>query len=201
MESRPSVIERMRYRWATDKKRVVMAMCLVGIMLFMWGRLLMKKGPEEASAATSPEDKTTREQENADINVTFVPLPHVPGRHDVINRNFFASAGWRGFGKETEVQNDKNSEDVEVAKEKREEIVAGIQAALKLHAVVQVGPRPQASIGGNHEVVVGDVLTVDVGSETYECEVAAIEEGQVHLRCGNLKVLLKVQSGSKQTDD
>ena len=40
-------------RLAADRKKVVIAVVLIGVMVFMWVRVIAGKGPEEAGAAVS----------------------------------------------------------------------------------------------------------------------------------------------------
>ena len=76
-----------------------------------------------------------------------------------------------------------------------EEIVAVIARSLELQAV-WVGEQPQAFIN-NKLVTAGDILKVDSGDGTYECEVVEIEENRVHMQCGEVKVILKLKGALK----
>lgn len=189
------VIERMRYRLATDKKKAVTAACLVGVMAFMWGKLLLKQGPEDAVAAGAG-GTVEVQQSDQELEVSYLALPEISGRNDVISRDFFSPAGWRGFGIGTEVGNltDRNDREV-VSDSGSEAIVARIAGSLELQAV-WLGNPAQASIS-DKPVRVGSVIEVVSGDDAYECEVVEIEENRVSLRYGEAMVVLELEGALK----
>lgn len=193
-----TAIERMRYRLAADKKKAVTAICLVGVMALMWGRLLLKKGPENALAGAGAGGTVNVQQEDQELTVSYVELPETLGRNDVITRDFFSPAGWRGFGIGAEVEDmtDRNAREV-VSHSGSEAIVAAIRSGLELQATrVVEREQPQAYI--NYKLVEpGDILKIGSGDGTYECEVAEIEENRVSVRCGEVEVVLKLEGALK----
>ncbi len=191
-------IERIRRRLAADKKKTVTAICLVGIMAFMWGKLLLKKGPADAAADTNAGQTAGSQEANEQPKVSYVELPHISGRHDAITRDFFSPAGWRGFGIDTEVGNltDRNDREV-VSDSSSEEIVARIAGGLELQAI-QDGGQPQALACINGQPVeVGAIVKVDSGDDMHEFEVVEIEENRVSLRYGEVKFNLKLEGALK----
>ena len=191
VRDKTGVIERIRYRLAADKKKAVTAACLVGVMAFMWGRLLLNQGPEDAVAAGAG-GTVEVQQSDQELEVSYVALPEISGRNDVIRRDFFSPAGWRGFGIGTEVGNltDRNDREV-VSDSGSEAIVTRIAGSLELQAV-WLGNPAQASISGK-PVGVGSIIEVVSGDDVYECEVVEIEENRVSLRYGEAMVVLELK--------
>ena len=77
-----------------------------------------------------------------------------------------------------------------VSKDGNEEIIRKVAEKLKLEAIGLDG-NPQAFIN-NKLLSVGDKLLVRDGGNTYECEVMAIEENVVLIKCGDAEITLKV---------
>lgn len=176
---------------AAEKKRSVLALGLITVMVIMWARVLTGDKPNSAEA-TVPQDDSDN-QSTSQVSIQFIELPKVPGRNDAIARDFFASNGWRGFGKDTGGQNQTNIQEVgPISTDGYEEVVALVREKLKLEAIV-LGERPQALI--NYGLVsVGSKLLVTDGADTHECEVVAIGEGTVLMEVGKVRVTLKMST-------
>jgi len=168
---------------AAEKKKTVMVLCLIAVMVFMWVKLLGKKTPETAAAALR-RDEAMGEQSNSQLKISFIELSKVPGRNDVLTRDFFASGGWGDFTKE-------GTKEVNVvSRDGSEEVIRRVAEKLKLEAIV-LGENPQAFIN-DKLLSVGDKLLVRDGVKTYECEVVGIEENAVFIRCGEAEIKLKL---------
>ena len=167
---------------AADKKKVVMAGCLVLVMAFMWVRMFSKKGPASTAAAVpAQQSQAGASAGSSELRISFVELPQVEGRHDVLTRDFFAAAGTDLDGtEETNILLDDSSE----------KYVRKVAASLKLKAIV-LGRNPQPFINGKL-LAVGDKLVIDDGDGTYECEVVRIEEKMVLMRYGEAEIQLKL---------
>ena len=168
---------------AAEKKKTSMALCLIAVMVCMWVKLLGKKTPETAAAALR-RDEAMREQSNSQLKISFIELSKVPGRNDVLTRDFFASGSWQDFTKEG------TKEVSVVSKDGSKEVVRRVAEKLKLEAIV-LGENPQAFIN-DKLLSVGDELLVRDGVKTYECEVVGIEENAVFIRCGEAEIKLKL---------
>ena len=175
---------------AAEKKKAVLVACLIILMLFMWIKVFIRKGPTSTNAVeitTDAQDKNTSVQET---NFSYIELPEVEGRNDIIKRDFFAANGWKDF-----INHDNN---IVVLKEVdinsgdiSKKVIDKIADNLKLEAFV-MGKNPKAYI--NDKIVsVGDVLLVSDGNENYECEVVEIENNSVVMRCGSAQVTLKLK--------
>ncbi len=183
-------------RFTADKKKTVFALCLIAIMLVMWARVFAKKKPNSASAAVLSSDVVDGQSESdagrADVRsrMSFIELPKVEGRNDVLSKDFFAVKSWRDF---VSSQGGKSSgaegADISVG-EGDQEVVGKIADRLELEAI-EMSAVPHAFI--NDELLgVGDRLQIADGVNTYECEVIRIEQGVVFIRCGQAEIELKL---------
>ena len=176
---------------AAEKKKAVAASCLVAVMAVMWVRVLTKQTPEAAEAAITTEQANADSSPDQKLNVSFIELPQVEGRNDVITRDFFASSDWRHFegGKE------KNLAVIEevniVSKNGNEEVIRKVAEKLKLEAIVVLSNKPRAFIN-NKVISVGDKVLIRDGIDTYECEVIEIKENMVVIKCKEAEVTLKL---------
>ena len=169
---------------AAEKKKTICALCLIAVMALMWARLLGKKKLEGAEAAVMSQGVNFKGESNSQLKISFVELSKVPGRNDVLTRDFFASGGWQDFTKES------TKEVSVVSRDGSEEVVRRVAEKLKLEAIV-LGENPQAFIN-DKLLSVGDKLLVRDGVKTYECEVVGIEENAVFIRCGEAEIKLKL---------
>ena len=177
---------------AAEKKKAVAASCLIAVMAIMWVRVLTKQAPEAAGAAFMTEQLNAEGSSNQGLKISFIELPQVAGRNDVITRDFFASKGWRHFegGKE---RNLVVIEEVNVvSKNGNEEVIRKVAEKLKLEAIVVLSNNPRAFINNKVISVGGNVLIRD-GVDTYECEVIDIKENIVVIKCRETEVTLKLK--------
>ena len=175
-----------------DKKKAVLAACLVAVMAFMWIRLLRKDAPQSAQANPTMQQTSASSQGQpaTPSKISFVELPKVPGRHDVIARDFFAPGDWWKSIKGIEGQNRTGAEEVRVVSAKGDrEVINLLGARLNLEAIVK--DPLQAFINGKL-LSVGDKLLIREGVRTLDCEVVQIEQNQVAIRCGQSQVTLKL---------
>ncbi|MBN1973570.1 MAG: hypothetical protein JW787_08015 [Sedimentisphaerales bacterium] len=177
-------------RLAAEKKKTVLAACLVFLMAFMWIKVFTGKSPSQAGAVSKIEQMEKDFQQDTEVKVSYIDLPEISGRNDSITRDIFASNGWKAF-----VNNDKNvvlTREVNVAPgDSNEKVIRKIADNLKLEAFV-MGENPRAYIN-DRILSVGDVLLVSDGADKYECEVVLIENNSVVMRCGNAEVMLKLK--------
>ncbi len=178
-------------RLAEEKKKSVTALCLIAVMAFMWIRVLTKKTPQGAEAAPETQQSIADNPQNEKYRVSFVELPKVAGRNDVIARDFFASNGWRHFV-DGQGQKPNGIEEVSVVSTNgNEEVIKRIAKKLKLEAIM-TRPNPIAFVYGEVRHI-GDVVLVKDGTDTYECEVVKIEHNTVVIKCGESEITLKLK--------
>lgn len=185
----------MLVQLAAQKKKAVIAACLIAIMFFMWIKVLTRQSPQSAQAApTTPNGQMGSQSmvsEAEPLKVSFVDLPHVAGRNDVIIRDFFNVNGWQEFIGDKEGNRLSGVKDVNVTSaDGSREAGRKVAEKLKLEAIV-MGKNPQVFINGKL-LSQGDKLLISDGATTYECEVAGIEENTVFIRCGKAQITLKL---------
>ena len=172
-----------------EKKKAVLALCLIALMAFMWIKVLTKTSPQAADAELIAEMINLENQSEPELKISFIDLPQIAGRNDVINRDFFASNGWQEFGDERGPKVGVEEIDI-VSKDDDQEVIRKVAKNLKLEAIVS-SEDPLAFI--NDEVLrVGDKLLVSDGIDKYECEVVEIKENTVVMRCRESKITLKM---------
>ncbi len=175
---------------AAEKKKSVAALCLVAVMAFMWVRVLIRRTPQAAAATSMTEEMNVEGKSNPESKISFIELPEVAGRNDVITRDFFASDGWQDFV-DREVENLVGTEEVNiVSKGGNEEGIRRVAEQLKLEAIV-LGKNPQAFIN-DKLLSVGDKLPVGEEVDRYECEVVEIKRNTVVVRCREAEITLKL---------
>jgi hypothetical protein len=178
-------------RLAAEKKKTVTALCLIAVMAFMWIRVLSRNSPEIAQAA--PAQKKSDEdisESNSELKISFIGLPKVTGRNDILTRDIFAAGGWQNFIRNKERKNGAGTEVSVISKGGNEEVVRRIADNLILE-VISLDENPQVFINGKVRSV-GDKLLVRDGVNTYECEVAGIEENVVLIKYGEAQITLKL---------
>jgi hypothetical protein len=184
---------RLFSRLAAGKKKTVIAVCLITVMAFMWVRVLGRKGPQSADAAVMTQDVTDG-QTKPELKISFMELPKVEGRNDVLTRDFFAVGSWRDFMRGGEGKSGGIEEVSVVSRKGGEETARRVAEKLKLEAIV-LGKNPLAIIN-DMRLSVGDKLFIRDGINTYECEVTEIEENMVSIRCGETEVTLRLTQTS-----
>lgn len=175
---------------ATEKKKVVLALCLIVLMIFMWLKMLIRTSPNAAQADVIEDLIEEQNQSGPEIKISFIELPNVAGRNDLIARDFFASNGWKDF---IDAQGRKSVgiEEIDiVTKEDDQEVIRKVAENLRLEAIVS-SENPLAFI--NDKVLrAGDKLFVSDGIESYECEVVEIKENVVVMKCKESRITLKM---------
>ncbi len=178
---------RLVNRLAAEKKKTVTVICLIAVMVTMWTRVLSRKSPATAVASLGHEIVSDGGS-NLELNISFIELPVVEGRNDVLTRDFFAVGDWQDF---IGIREGKSlTEDVNVVSKRNREEMKRVAEKLKLEAIGLDG-NPQVFINSKL-LSVGDTLFVEDGGNTYECEVVSIEENAVLMKCGEAEITLKL---------
>ena len=185
MRNSVSGASRLFSRLAAEKKKAVIALCLIGLMVFMWARVLGRKTLQTAKAAVTTQDA---ERTNSKSKISFIELPKVKGRNDGLSRDFFAVDNWQGFTRSGNLTG--VGEVSVVSKGGSEEVIRRVAEKLKLEAI-GMGKTPQAFIN-DKLLSVGDKLPVKDVDDIYECEVVGIEENEVFIRCREAEITLKL---------
>ncbi len=172
-------------RLTADKKKAVAALCLIGLMVFMWARVLTRKPNTAGAGPSTPVINGAVSDSESILNVSFVDLPMIEGRHDVLARDFFASNNWRDF------LSGSNFGGISVSNGS-DELARRIAASLQFDAII-------ASSEGRNQVSINDALysvgeTIEIkqGGEVYEYEVNEIEDNRVLMRFRETQIELKL---------
>ena len=175
---------------AAEKKKAVLALCLISLMAFMWIKVLTKTSPQAAKAELIAELIMETQSEPA-LEISFIELPRVAGRNDMVTRDFFASDGWQNFvGGRGHKSVAVEQIDIVSETDDQEVIRRKVADNLKLEAIVS-SEVPLAFI--NDKILrAGDKLFVGDGIESYECEVVEIKENMVVIRCREALITLKM---------
>ncbi len=185
-----NVAKRLFNQLAVQKKKTVLALCLITLMAFMWIRVLTGKAPRAAEAGLTAGQMDVETQSEPELKISFVELPKAAGRNDVITRDFFDSDGWQGFV-DGRGRKSVGVEEVDiVSKHGDKEVIRKVAEKLKLEAIVS-SENPLAFI--NDKVLrVGDKLLIGGEVDRYECEVVEIGENTVVMRCRESRITLKL---------
>jgi len=182
--------KRLFIQLAAEKKKAVLALCLITLMAFMWIKAFTSAAPKAVEAGLMAEQMDVETQSEPELKISFIELPQVAGRNDVIIRDYFASDGWQDFvdGKGPK---SVGVEEVDiVSNDGDQEVIRKVAEKLKLEAIVS-SENPLAFI--NDKVLrVGDKLLVGDGIDKYECEVVEIKENTVVMRCKEARITLKL---------
>jgi len=190
---------RLLARLTAERKKTVLAFCLIAVMAFMWVRVLSRKAPNAVEATLMTQQENLNDQANSQLKISFIELPKVSGRNDVITRDFFDSDGWRGFIKDGEEKNLVGYKEVGVtSNDNSKEVLIKIAGKLKLEAI-ELGENPRAFIN-SRLLSVGDKFHLKEGLDSYECEVVRIEQNLVLLRCSEVEITLRLATAIEVAD-
>jgi len=175
---------------AAEKKKAVLALCLITLMAFMWVKAFTGAAPKAVEAGLMAEQMDVETQSEPELKISFIELPQAAGRNDVIIRDYFASDGWQDFvdGKGPK---SVSVEEVDiVSNDGDQEVIRKVAEKLKLEAIVS-SESPLTFI--NDKILrVGDKLLVGDGIDKYECEVVEIKENTVVMRFREARITLKL---------
>jgi len=190
---------RLLARLMAERKKTVLAFCLIAVMAFMWVKVLSRKAPNAVQATLMTQQENLNDQANSQLKISFIELPKVTGRNDVITRDFFDSDSWRGFIKDREEKNLVGYKEVGVtSNDDSKEVLIKIAGKLKLEAI-ELGENPRAFIN-SRLLSVGDKFHLKDGLDSYECEVVRIEQNLVLLRCSEVEITLRLATAIEVAD-
>ena len=158
---------------AAEKKKIMMAVCLVAIMGFMWMRVLLRQGPQDAGAGTQVVSSDTGHIK--EVEYSYVELPEIEGRTDVLKRDFFAVDSWRKLTKGAVSEGE--TEDAEDA----DGYIQKLKSSLRLEAILE-GDDPKVFINGEL-FTKGSTLSLDIVGKKFRCKITEIRDSEVVLSC------------------
>ena len=170
-----------------DRRKIAAAAVLFIVLIIMWVRVFLKKGPAPAAAevqrTAAPAERAapTAADSQEQPQMRFKPLPVVRGRHDVLATNFFRMNNYRrSLGEDVETVVTKGGSD---------ESVKDIRDRLDLQAIIS-GTRPQVFINGKL-LSLGDGFQVALAEGYADCSVKSIADNCVVVGCGSGEIELK----------
>jgi hypothetical protein len=177
------VVERLQM----SGKKTVVAGALSLIMLFMWFRVFLGHRPAAAVPRPAPAASVSG---SAPVKVKLVDLPKVPGRHDTIEREFFAIKDRTYLRRNPAGRDPGTDPEVPVVFSDGQEVIQRVGQKVKLEAVLW-SENPQAFI--NDQLLrVGGKLSVKDGADVLELEVLQIGVDSVLVRCKGLQLTLEL---------
>ena len=180
----------MLKRLGAEKKKIAIAVMLIGVMGFMWMRILIKKQDSPVGGASLAIQTAAAEEIQPKVKITYVELPQVKGRNDILSRDIFAGGRWEGLGAESNGAR-QITKKVKGSNEQLNDSVTEMSGKeLRLEAIFS-GKNPQALVSG---VLVspGGRLAVKHEGEKYEFKAVAIHENEVVLECKGVQVKLSM---------
>lgn len=158
------------------------------LMLFMWVRVFVGHGPAAATAAP-PSASVQSVSHKGPVQVKFVELPRLPGRHDTIKEDFFTTKDRAYFRRSAAGRNARTDQEVPVVSSSyAQEVIQRLTPTVKLEAVLW-SESPRAFIN-DQLLSVGNKLTVKIGTEVFEVEVLQIYVDSVRVGCDGIQLTL-----------
>jgi hypothetical protein len=177
-------------RLGAEKKKIVIAAILIGVMGIMWMRILIKKQDSPVSGASLAIQTAAAEEMQPKVKITYVELPQVKGRNDVLSRDIFAGSRWEGLGAEANGARQMTTK-VKGSNEQLNDVVNEMSGKeLRLEAIFS-GKNPQASVSGTLVSPGGKPLVVTHEGEKYEFKAVVINGNEVVLECKGVRVTLR----------
>lgn len=130
-----NIANRLFNQLAVQKKKTVLALCLITLMAFMWIRVLTSKAPQAAKAGLLAGQMDVETQSEPELKISFIELPQAAGRNDVITRDFFDSDGWQDFVDREERKLTGEEVDI-ISKQGDQEVIRRVAEKLRLEAIV-----------------------------------------------------------------
>jgi hypothetical protein len=168
---------------AVERKKAMVAGCLVLVMSFMWIKLLTGKGEPAMAAAAIDNGQVTAVAPAAESVVSYKQPPIVAGRNDTVVRDYFSPGDWQAFlTKSSSEQSEVTGEHAGIIDDDiRGKTIRRIADGLKLQ-IMEIGTEPQAFVSDTL-VKVGSRLTIAAGETAYEFKVLGVSRKSVQLEC------------------
>ena len=182
-----------------SKGKVVIAVVLIAVMALMWAKVFFNKGPATANAqATETIEQLQQElqqQNQPQVNISFVDLPYIKGKNDVLKRDVFkieniAAFPWSQPPEKGNVEVDNNDDSSQKSDER---IIREIADKLTVEAIsTDKNGVPYEVFIQNKVLKVGSILPVKYKGSLYEFNVIEIQKSKVVLGWNECTVTLKM---------
>ncbi len=172
-----------------SKGKLIIAAVLVTIMAFMWLRLLLfNKSPDTAAGGAAVATIKTQDKEKTtkpSPELTYIELPFVPGRHDVLRNDIFRPGDWQAFKTVDDTRNSGSGGPDRDKDTLTTEDIRRIDSLLTLDAIIaEGGGRAWEAFINGKLVSVGSKVAVEYDKRSVELTVTEIYRNKVVLRVG-----------------
>ncbi len=172
-----------------SKGKLIIAAVLVTIMAFMWLRLLLfNKSPDTAAGGAAVATIKTQDKEKTtkpSPELTYIELPFVPGRHDVLRNDIFRPGDWQAFKTVDDTRNSGSGGPDRDKDTLTTEDIRRIDSLLTLDAIIaEGGGRAWEAFINGKLVSVGSKVAVEYDKRSVELTVTEIYSNKVVLRVG-----------------
>ena len=176
------------------KAKIIIAAVLMTAMVFMWTKVLLGEKTESTIGSDAAGNQSAQTNEKPALKISYVQLPAVPGRNDVLTKDIFTTQNWTAF----DWGNDEDTENVEIVspsddgRQMDENNIRQIAERVTVDAIsFDQSGRIQAFIQDD-VVTIGSKLTVEHNGRAYEFIVTEIESEKVVLGWKNCTVTLQM---------
>jgi hypothetical protein len=178
---------------AVERKKAIVAACLIMVMGFMWIKLLTGKG-EPAAAVAADYVQPLPGSAPVDSVIIYGEPPFVAGRNDTLARDFFSPGDWQAFLIKSSSQ---QSSFVAIGQTQiadddiRSKTIRQIADGLKLQ-IMEIGTEPQAFVSDTL-VKEGSTLTIAAGETAFDFKVLRVTRKSVELECDGMTFEIKLK--------
>lgn len=190
-------------RLGGDRKKIILAAGLVMIMFLMWGKVLLRKKDGSASVElTLAASQNMNLQQDRGRKISYIKLPLIEGRNDVLKTDFFNPGEWEGFELVDKTEDWSKQSNVTVkgagSNDFKKANIYRVAKKLQLEAIV-MGENPEAFIS-DKLVSTGDVLKIRHNAGIYEFRVTKIGKSKVELICEDMIFTMQMAQSIESAD-
>lgn len=196
-EDNPNVQKTGAGKMTAEKKKAVIALALILIMASLWIKNVMKKNSVRDAQALLMTQQNTAAPEEPEFS--YIQLPQIENRHDVITRNIFVPNKWKGFRREGDLGNDYwTAQALGNGDGDGLNSIERVVKEMSLGAIV-LGEKPRAFIEGKM-VSAGQEFTFKYSHQSYEFKVLEVYDDKVELECDGTIVVKKIKQPQAEDD-
>lgn len=186
-----------------DRKKIILAAGLIMVMFLMWGKVLLRKKDGSASVELMlAASQNMNLQQDRGRKISYIKLPLIEGRNDVLKTDFFNPGEWEGFELVDKTEDWSKQSNVTVkgagSNDFKKENIYRVAKKLQLEAIV-MGENPEAFIS-DKLVSTGDVLKIRHNAGIYEFRVTKIGKSKVELICEDMIFTMQMAQSIESAD-
>ena len=181
-------------RIPAEKKKLILALGLITVMVLLWVRAFSGGGDGPAVAKAGDDNSGVISGANSgkpEMGISYIKLPVVPGRNDVLTRDIFTH-------KNLNVDDKSESEGYEKT-DIQSDYILQIAQTIKLDAIILAEPRDESQVLLDGKLLsVGSRLSVTYDESVYEFTIKQVYDNRVVLKCNEISVVVKMSSMEKK---